>query len=60
MFPTACTMAAIISALGYMPPPETVIAVPRSKVAQMTVAQQVKAKACALKYKIRWTIDENL
>lgn len=56
----ACTVAAIVSVLGSMPPPGTVITVPRSQVQQMTVAQQLKAKLCAARYGIKWRINEDL
>lgn len=55
---TTCTVAAIISFLGAMPPKGTVVTVPRSQVAQMSTMDQLKAKACARRYGIRWTIDE--
>ncbi len=55
---SACTIAAIISVLGYMPPKGTVITVPRSAVSQWSVAHQVKAKLCARKYGIQYRIDE--
>lgn len=53
-----CTVAAIVSFLHWMPPPGTVISVPRSQVTQLSAAQQVKAKFCARKYGIKWQIDE--
>lgn len=54
-----CTAAAIAAFLGWMPPPGTVIAVPRSQVEQLSVMQQVKAKLCARRYGIRWVIQED-
>lgn len=53
-----CTVAAIVAFLGAMPPKGTVITIPRSAVAQYSTVQQIKAKACALRYGIRWRIDE--
>ncbi len=55
---SACTIAAIISVLGYMPPKGTVITVPRSAVSQLTYADQMKARLCARKYGIQYRIDE--
>lgn len=55
---STCTVAAIISLLGSMPPKGTVITVPRSSIAQYSIADQVKAKLCARRYGIRWRIDE--
>ena len=57
---TTCTVATIVSLLGSMPPPGTVIIIPRSAVAQYTAVQQLKAKLCARRYGIQWRIDENL
>ncbi len=54
-----CTIAAIIAVLGRMPPPGTVITVPRSAVAQYSRLDQVKAKLCAKKYGIQYRIDED-
>lgn len=54
-----CTVAAIVSMLGSMPPKGTVISIPRSQVAQYSVAQQLKAKLCARRYGIQWRIDED-
>lgn len=56
---TTCTVAAIVSMLGSMPPPGTVITVPRSKVSEYTTVQQIKAKVCAKRYGIQWRIDED-
>jgi hypothetical protein len=56
---TACTVAAIVSMLGSMPPRGTVITVPRSAVAQYSVAQQITARICAKRYGIQWRIDED-
>lgn len=53
-----CTVAAIISMLGHMPPPGTVITIPRAAVQQYTRAEQAKAKLCALRYGIKWKIEE--
>ncbi len=55
-----CTLAAIVYFLGSMPEPGTVITVPRSSVARMTITQQAKARMCARKYGIQWRIDETL
>lgn len=53
-----CSVAAIIAFLGYMPAKGDVAAVPRSTVNQLTVFQQVKARACAARYGIKWKIQE--
>lgn len=53
-----CTAAAIIAMLGQMPPPGTVITIPRSAVSQYTVTQQIKARMCARRHGIKWQIDE--
>lgn len=53
-----CTAATIAFFLGWMPPKGTVISVPRSQIAQLSITQQWKAKACAARYGIRWRIDE--
>ncbi len=55
---SACTVAAIVSFLGAMPPKGTVITIPRSQVSELSRVDQAKAKLCALKYGIRWRIDE--
>lgn len=55
---TNCTVAAIISVLGYMPPKGTEIVIPRSAVSQYTASQQFKARWCARKHGIQWRIDE--
>lgn len=57
---TACTVAAIVSMLGAMPPKGTVISVPRSTVSQYSVTQQIKARLCAKRYGIQWRINESL
>lgn len=54
----ACTVAAIVSMLGSMPPKGTVISVPRSAVSQYSVTQQIKARICARRYGIQFRIDE--
>lgn len=54
-----CTAAAIISLLGYMPPPGTTITVPRSAINKYTVTQQLKAKVCAKRHGILYVIDGN-
>lgn len=53
-----CTVAAIVTWLGYMPPKGTVITVPRSKVIELSPAQKAKAERCASKYGIAWRVDE--
>lgn len=53
-----CTVAAIVSFLGYMPPRGTVIDIPRSRVNTYSVIQQDEAKQCAKKYGIVLRIDE--
>lgn len=53
-----CTVAAIIAALGSMPPPGTVISVPASAVAEKSRAEISHAKACARRYGIKWRIVE--
>jgi hypothetical protein len=47
-----CTVAAIIAVLGYMPPPGTVITVPKAATAHYSSWQQAKAKRCARRYGI--------
>jgi hypothetical protein len=51
-----CTVAAIVSFLGYMPPRGTEIIIPKAQASQYTMAQQWKAKACAAKHGIRWRV----
>lgn len=53
-----CSVAAIVYALGYMPPRGTVITVPRSAITQYTPRQLARAQACAGKYGIRWQIED--
>lgn len=55
----SCTVAAIVSFLGQMPPAGTVITVPASQVQQMTVAQKAKAVMCAKRHGIAWRIDQD-
>lgn len=54
-----CTVAAIVSLLGYMPPKGTEIVIPRSAVAQYSTVQQIKARICARRYGIKYRIDED-
>jgi hypothetical protein len=54
-----CTVAAIVSILGYMPPPGTEIVVPRSQYVAANSAFRHRAERCATKYKIKWRIDES-
>lgn len=54
-----CTVAAIISMLGHMPPKGTVIIIPRAAVNQYTTKEQLAAKACAWRYGIKWKIEED-
>lgn len=56
---SSCTAAAIVAALGTMPPPGTVISVPASAVAEKSRAEISHAKACARRYGIRWRIVED-
>lgn len=51
-----CTVAAIISLLGYMPPPGTVISIPASQVAHYSAVKVAAAKVCARRYGIKWRI----
>lgn len=53
-----CTVAAIVAALGYMPPRGTEITVPRASIEKYTPAQQRRAEACARKYGITWKVAE--
>ena len=53
-----CAAATIVSLLGQMPPPGTVIVIPRSEVAKYSTVKRLAAERCARKYQIRWTIDE--
>ncbi len=53
-----CTVAAIVSFLGYMPPRGTVITVPRLRLIELSPAHKAKAERCANKYGIVWTVDE--
>jgi len=55
---SACTIAAIVSLLGAMPPKGTVITVPRSMLQQYSTADQIKARLCARRYGIQYRIDE--
>lgn len=52
-----CTVAAIISFLGYMPPKGTEIVIPRAAYEQMTSAHRVKAQLCARKHGIKWRVE---
>lgn len=47
-----CTVAFIVSLLNYMPPPGTVITIPKETAAQYSPAIQAKARRCAARYKI--------
>jgi hypothetical protein len=47
-----CTVALIVSILGYMPPPGTVIVVPKSVEQSYPPAMRWQAMRCARKYKI--------
>ena len=53
-----CTVAAIISFLGYMPPKGTEIVIPRSQVNTLSQSEQASAKRCANRHGIVWRIDE--
>jgi hypothetical protein len=53
-----CTAATVIYFLGYMPPPGTVITVPKSAMSRYTPRQIARAKACASRFKIIWQIEE--
>lgn len=53
-----CTVAAIVYLFGYMPPPGTVITVPKTTVDNLTPLQRAKAERCARKYGIQWRIAE--
>lgn len=54
-----CSIAAIAFFLGYMPPPGSVIEVPRSKVAPLTERQRKAGEKCARQYDIKWKIAED-
>lgn len=47
-----CTVAFIVSILGYMPPPGTVITVPKSVEQSYPAAIRWQALRCARKYRI--------
>lgn len=53
-----CTVAAIIYFLGYMPPRDTVITIPKARVAELSAKQQRVARSCAARYGIKWRIEE--
>lgn len=53
-----CTVAFISSLLGYMPPPGTVITIPRSLEQSATFIQKIEAKRCLRKYGIKWHIGD--
>lgn len=55
----ACTVAAIISMLGSMPPKGTVITLPRSALSQYSTVEQTAAKLCARRYGIKWKIEDD-
>ena len=47
-----CTIAFVTWLLNYMPPPGSVITVPREYASQYGEGTQAKAKRCAARYKI--------
>jgi len=47
-----CTVATIMSLLGYMPPHGTVIVVPKAAAAQYSPMVQAKARRCARRFGI--------
>jgi hypothetical protein len=47
-----CSVAFIVSLLGYMPPPGTVLTVPKEYASKYNEVMQVKAQRCAARYKI--------
>jgi hypothetical protein len=53
-----CTVAAIVALLGYMPPPGTVLTIPKEMAAQYSVTHQAKAQRCARKYGIELRVSE--
>lgn len=55
----SCTVAAIVSLLGYMPPKGTVISVPASQVQKYSNVKIAAAKACANRYGIKWQIVDD-
>lgn len=56
---TGCTIAVIVSVLGYQPAPGETVLVPRSLVNQHTRIERAKAKLCARLHGIKWKIDES-
>lgn len=54
----ACTEAAIIALLGFMPPKggEPVV-IPRALYEQATRLQRIKAQLCARKHNIKWRVE---
>jgi hypothetical protein len=53
-----CTVATIIYFLGYMPPPGTLIIVPKSQASQLTAKQIRAARNCAARFEIKWRIED--
>ena len=55
-----CTVAVIVSTLGYMPSPGMVIVIPQHVEQQASSAMKWQAKRCLSKYQIRSRIETAL
>lgn len=53
-----CTIALIVSIFGYMPPPGTIIIVPKTVEQSYPAAMRWRAVRCAKKYKIELRGEE--